>query len=148
MDRALIDTSTYFDMLNAPRFPQAEWALSTRRHALAYLEMYARFTISGVTVLEVTDGLKRKGKDSAIARFLSQTLPEFDVLYPDQEVMALAGEINANLELAGNRIGSVDCIIAATAIANRITLITANPRHMERVALAGYPLPILNWRED
>jgi predicted nucleic acid-binding protein len=84
--------------------------------------------------------------EAAIAKFLDQTLLQFDVIYPDKPILALAGEINATLALGGRSIGVVDCLIAATAITQKITLVNANTKHFARVVQAGYPLDVTNWR--
>lgn len=147
MPKALIDSSTYFDMLNASRHQQATWAQNTRTHTIRYLSRYAQLTLSGLTVVEVVDGLKRKGQDKAISQFLSHTLPQFEVIYPDQPIMALAGEINATLALAGRSIGVVDCLIAATAITHELVLVNANTKHFPRIVIAGYPLTLENLRD-
>ncbi len=146
MVRALIDSSTYFDLLNAPKHQHLDWARNTSIHAISYLNQYPRFTVSGLTVLEVVDGFKRKRMEAAIAKFLDQTLLQFDVIYPDKPILALAGEINATLALGGRSIGVVDCLIAATAITQKITLVNANTKHFARVVQAGYPLDVTNWR--
>jgi tRNA(fMet)-specific endonuclease VapC len=61
--------------------------------------------------------------------------------------MALGGEINADLAATGSKIGIVDCLIAATAIANNLILVNANTKHFSRIVYAGYGLALENWRE-
>ena len=147
MLKSLIDSSTYFDMLNAPRHQHANWAKNTSRHTMQYLAAHPKLTLSALTIVEVVDGLKRKGQDAAIAQFLSVTLAQFDVRYPDQSILALGGEINAVLSLTGNGIGVIDCLIAGSAIVHNLTLVTANIKHFSRVQVAGFPLRVENWRE-
>ncbi|AIE83570.1 PIN domain-containing protein [Fimbriimonas ginsengisoli] len=147
MPKALLDSSTYFDMLNAPKHQQTAWAQSTRNQAIRYLGEYPQFTLSALTIVEVVDGLRRKRLDAAISQFLNETLPQFEVIYPDQAVMALAGVINADLVLAGTAIGVVDCLIAATAITHNLTLVNANTKHFSRIVAAGHRLELQNWRD-
>lgn len=134
-------------MVAAPRYPQTAWAQNTSRHVLRYLSQYKQLTISAFTIVEVIDGFKRKGQNREMAQFLNVVLPQYEVIYPDQAVMALAGEINATLALAGNSIGVVDCLIAATAIEQGLTLVNANTNHFPRLIAAGYPIALENWRE-
>ncbi len=147
MHKALIDSSTYFDMLNAPKHQHLVWAQNTRSHTLAYLSQYPKLALSALTIVEVVDGLKRKGQNDAIQQFLNQTLQRFEVIYPDQTIMALGGEINAALALTGNSIGVVDCLIAATAITHNLTLVNANTKHFRRIQTAGYNINLENWRD-
>ena len=51
------------------------------------------------------------------------------------------GELRADLQLAGALIGDADTRIAAIALANDLTMVTANVRHFERVA----GLAVENW---
>ena len=46
---------------------------------------------------------------------------------------AVAAEIRADLERRGEGIGPLDTLIAGTALANRATLVTHNPREFGRV---------------
>jgi predicted nucleic acid-binding protein len=50
--------------------------------------------------------------------------------------------------LAGTPIGRWDPLIAATALHYRLVLVSANVRHYARVVEVGYPLCIVNWREE
>jgi tRNA(fMet)-specific endonuclease VapC len=45
----------------------------------------------------------------------------------------IAGTVRAQLEKAGNPIGEVNCLIAATALAHEATLVTRNTREFSRV---------------
>ncbi len=51
------------------------------------------------------------------------------------------GEIKATLELKGTPLADADIIIAATAIAEGLTLVTGNVRHYNRIEA----LTIENW---
>jgi len=53
----------------------------------------------------------------------------------------IAGDILAQLQKTGHKIGIEDIFIAATAIANRCTLVTANTRHYSHIP----DLKIENW---
>ena len=147
MPKSLLDTSTYFDMVAAPKHPKAAWAQNTSRHVLRYLSQYKQLTISALTIVETVDGFKRQGQNQEMAEFLSIVVPKYEVIYPDQGSMALAGEINAALAKAGKTIGIVDILIAATAITHKLTLVNANTKDFIRISDAGFGLTLENWRE-
>lgn len=69
-----------------------------------------------------------------------------EVLPLDGDSAALAGEISAELERAGEPIGRADPMIAAIAIRAVRTLVTGNTRHFERIREIGYPLMLMDWR--
>jgi tRNA(fMet)-specific endonuclease VapC len=56
----------------------------------------------------------------------------------------LAGEIAGGLLRKGITVGVTDTLIAATAIVRRLTLVTGNVGHYER--LEPFGLTIENWR--
>jgi predicted nucleic acid-binding protein len=57
-----------------------------------------------------------------------------------------AGRIEADLERAGTPIDAVDVMIAATAIAAKLLIVTGNTSHFEAVRSAGYPVTTTNRR--
>lgn len=146
MHKALLDTSTLFDIRRAAKKRSATWAQNTLRHLLAYQAHYPILTISAFTAFELLDGLHRDGQANAIQDFHARVLPSFEVIYPDQDIVTLSAEINAALS-KGQSIGIVDTLIAATAISRKLTLVNANTKHFPRVQVAGFPLILENWRE-
>ena len=66
----------------------------------------------------------------ALAAFLSSAIAVLD--YSEQDAQA-AGEIRAELERQGERIGEYDTLIAGQAFARNLILVTANTREFERV---------------
>jgi tRNA(fMet)-specific endonuclease VapC len=66
----------------------------------------------------------------ALAAFLSSDITVLD--YTEQDAQA-AGEIRAELERKGERIGEYDTLIAGQAFARNLVLVTANTREFERV---------------
>ena len=61
-------------------------------------------------------------------RFFSQ----FISLPFDDNAAAIAGQIRAQLDVAGTPIGSNDLLIAAIALSNDLTLVTHNTRELRR----------------
>jgi tRNA(fMet)-specific endonuclease VapC len=66
----------------------------------------------------------------ALVEFLSRNLSVLD--YSERDAQA-AGEIRAELERQGIRIGEYDTLIAGQAFARNLVLVTANTREFERV---------------
>ena len=60
----------------------------------------------------------------------------------EKEALA-AGDSLADLRKSGQTIGLEDVLIAASAITNQYTVVTANIRHFSRIA----GLPVENWLE-
>ncbi len=77
---------------------------------------------------------------------LEQELLNVDVISIDVEIATLSGRIFGELYRNGNQIGSIDALIAATALQYDLTLVTGNTRHFERVQAFGYPLKLTNWK--
>ncbi|MGO9317823.1 MAG: type II toxin-antitoxin system tRNA(fMet)-specific endonuclease VapC [Terracidiphilus sp.] len=67
---------------------------------------------------------------SALTTFLSRDIILLD--YSEQDAQA-AGEIRAELERQGHRIGEYDTLIAGQAFARNLILVTANTREFGRV---------------
>lgn len=65
------------------------------------------------------------------------------VLPFDQEAAEEYGQLRSYLEVRGTPIGEADTQIAAIALANDLTVVTANVRHFERVP----GLVVENWLE-
>jgi tRNA(fMet)-specific endonuclease VapC len=66
----------------------------------------------------------------ALTAFLSSGIEVLD--YTERDAQA-AGEIRAELERKGERIGEYDTLIAGQAYARNLVLVTANTREFERV---------------
>ena len=67
---------------------------------------------------------------SALVGFLSRDIEVLD--YTERDAQA-AGEIRAELERSGVRIGEYDTLIAGQAFSRNLLLVTANTREFERV---------------
>ena len=147
MDKALIDSSTLFDISRALKGRISPWSATTLVWLVAYEQQFPQLTISGMTVFELIEGLYRGGDHAAIANFHRQLLPQYEVIHPDAQIEDKAAEIHAKLRQTGRGIDVPDTFIAATAIVHGLTLVNANTRHFPRVAAAGFPLKLQNWRD-
>ena len=59
----------------------------------------------------------------------------------------LAGRMYGALERTGQPIGRIDPMIATTAVANNLELVSGNRAHYERLVELEFPLRLANWRD-
>ncbi len=78
----------------------------------------------------VTKGRLIAANARALAAFLGSNVPALD--YTELDARA-AGEIRAELERQGKRIGEHDTLIAGQAFARNLVLVTANTSEFQRV---------------
>jgi tRNA(fMet)-specific endonuclease VapC len=74
-------------------------------------------------------------------RITDELLSGISILHFGEDEAVIAGDILAQLQKTGQKIGTEDILIAATALANRCTLVTANIKHYSRIP----GLKIENW---
>ncbi len=98
-----------------------------------------------VTVFEIDYGLALKPS------LISKIKPQLKAIYDLVEIMDFslaeaeqAAQIRQELKSAGTPIGAYDLLIAATARANQLILVTSNIKEFSRVK----NLNLENWRED
>jgi tRNA(fMet)-specific endonuclease VapC len=114
------------------------------RRAEAYINEHGHLALSVVTVFEVVRGRHQAQQVDRAAQFLAW-LPNAEVLAFDDKSARIGGEIAGVIMRTGTTIGVADVLIAATAIANNVTLATANLAHYQR--LVPFGLSIANWRD-
>jgi tRNA(fMet)-specific endonuclease VapC len=108
---------------------------------LAKTARSSQFT-SCICVLELRFGTQRRPDHELFwQRIRSELLSRITVLDLNDRAAVLAGDLLAILEHRGEPIGLADVLIAATALANGLTVITANTRHFRRVP----NLKVENW---
>lgn len=94
----------------------------------------AGLSTSSVTVMELRFGAARHPNGTRLwKRITDELLPRVEVLPVDGQVAERAGEVLADLESRGVRIGTEDVLIAATALVHDLTVATRNLRHFQRV---------------
>jgi tRNA(fMet)-specific endonuclease VapC len=97
--------------------------------------------LSSIVKAELLYGAYHSARAAENLRLLERFFEPFDSLPFDDSCTEAYGRIRGELERAGTPIGPNDLIIAATAVANRLTLVTANTREFERVI----GLALENW---
>jgi tRNA(fMet)-specific endonuclease VapC len=94
----------------------------------------ASMSISSVVLYELWYGVarseRRRENADRLRVFLSGNI---DIVPFEEEDAVAAGELRAALETAGPPIGPYDLLIAAQALRNRTTLVTANLSEFARV---------------
>ena len=139
MSKSLLDTDILSEILKGINPTVAS-------NAAAYRQVFGRYSLSSITVMEVISGLKRNQSHRRIQKFLTDISSE-EVLPFGQADGKLAGEIDGDLERIGRPIGGCDPMIAAIAITNGSELVTGNSAHYQRIQQLGYPLTLVNWRQ-
>lgn len=100
-----------------------------------------------VSVMEIVCGFQRAQRNDRLEQFL-QSLSAVEVLPFDAESAVLAGRIDGDLWRTGQRVGRADPMIAAQAIVHDFVLVSGNLAPYQRIRALGYPLRVVNWRED
>ena len=89
--------------------------------------------ISIITLIELYYGAyKSEYVDANIAKIktLEQSL---EILPTGQETAEIFGKLKSRLESGGNRLDDFDLIIASTALAHNLVLVTNNEKHFQRI---------------
>ena len=97
--------------------------------------------VSVVTEAELRTGAAKSASKTKTTRLLESFLRPISVLEFGSIDAAAYANVRANLERAGTPIGPLDTLIAAHAVARKLTLVSNNEREFKRVA----GLRIENW---
>lgn len=99
-----------------------------------------RICTSIVVAAELRSGEMKRGSRRLLAR-VDAALAALDILPLGSPADRLYGELRADLERRGLPIGANDMLIAAHALTNGCTLVTANEREFSRITR----LKLENW---
>ena len=91
--------------------------------------------ISYVTLYEYLYGYCYLGKDYFKEKNVVEKL--FQVVYPTQELLLKAMEIDVDLSKKGEKVPQTDIVIAATAILLKAPLLTKDLRHFQQMEKYG-----------
>ena len=130
-----LDTSAVSDFL-AKRYNVE----TNIKNALTYKENH--IAICPIVHYEILRGLKIFNSKNKLSQFMEMYNSEMLIKLPfDYAAAEKAAEIYEQLH-KGRQIEDNDIFIAATAIVNNCTLVTANDKHFSRIA----DLKVENWR--
>lgn len=128
--RYMLDTDTCSYLI---RGADAKLRAAVQRHAES-------LCVSAITVAELRFGARKKGSPritAAVARFLEL----LDIVPWTEEAANRYATLRTHLETAGQPIGNMDMLIAASALAEGCRLVTHNLAHFSRVP----DLPVEDW---
>ncbi len=110
-------------------------ALHTNSSALTLLDGLAPsgLAISILTLGELYEGVSRAGDPAAHRADMRQFLDGYRIIGLDEATMDRFGRERAALRQQGLLIPDFDLLIAATALAHELMLVTRNLRHFQRI---------------
>lgn len=134
MARYLLDTCTLSDFFKG----------DSRTRARIQLTQPIQVAVSTVTVMEIRYGFElnpsiKKKFQSSFEAFLTVS----ETISFDHSSAIIAAKLRAELKTRGTPIGAWDLLIASTALAHGLILVTSNTREFNFVP----SLKIENWRE-
>jgi tRNA(fMet)-specific endonuclease VapC len=122
----LLDTNVCIALINGT-------SSNARTRFAQVLRQKAALATSAIVVHELWYGVAKSNLAAQNARALAVFLASIAVVDYSAKDAQAAGEIRAELERRGERIGEYDTLIAGQAYCRNLTLITANTRGFERV---------------
>ncbi|MDP3028776.1 MAG: type II toxin-antitoxin system VapC family toxin [Deltaproteobacteria bacterium] len=96
-------------------------------------EQIERIALSVLVVAELDYGAKASQRAQQNLENLYRFLDIVRVVPFDLECAKVFGTIKSKLRVLGKPTGEVDALIAATTIAHKATLVTANKKHFENI---------------
>lgn len=129
MRAALIDTDTISLFLR--NHPQVV------NNFQRYLEEFNAIHFSIITYYEIVSGLKYRDARKQLLAFLELAAQSI-VLPLTEQSTTISGDIYAQLRIAGTPVDDIDLLIAGTAIANGLVLVTHNQKHFGRIAQLSF----------
>ncbi|MEQ9621978.1 PIN domain-containing protein [Coleofasciculus chthonoplastes] len=101
-------------------------------HFQTYLNEYRQINLSIITYYEIISGLKHRDAQKQVTLFL-EFATQNTVLPLTQKSVTLSANYYASLRRDGTPVDDIDLLIAGTAVANNLVLITHNQRHFSRI---------------
>lgn len=135
MKPALLDTNILTAFLKG----QAHVVAQVER----YLDEVGRPSLSIVTYYELLRGLKELGNPRKLADF-EDLISHLHVRLLTPRVVGIAADLYVELRRRGQPLEDADILIAATALAHDLVLVTDNEQHFQRIG----GLKLENWLRE
>jgi tRNA(fMet)-specific endonuclease VapC len=132
--RILLDTNTCIEILRGRN------AVLLARYAS---QPRADIALSAIVRSELLTGALLSAKPDENRRIAEAFCVLFPCLAFDSQVAGVHAELHARLRRAGNIIGARDLMIAATALAHKLTVVTHNTDEFKRID----ELSLEDWQE-
>ncbi len=100
--------------------------------------------VSSITVSELQYGVSKSGCREKNQQRLNEFLLPMRILAFDENAAKYYGDIRYQLEKQGQLIGSLDLLIAAHAMSERLIIVTNNDKEFRRIQ----NLTVENWAEN
>lgn len=97
--------------------------------------------ISIISSYEIISGLQSIDANKRINEF-EKFCELIEIVYINKDSIATSCQIYSTLKKSGNIIDDIDILIAGTAIANSLIMVTDNTKHFERIS----GLKVENWK--
>ena len=88
--------------------------------------------ISEITIAELFYGASKSNRKEERLKDVDFIIQKFQIL-PIYPALSLYGDIKTELENAGQRLDDFDILIGATAIINKLTMVSDNVKHLGRL---------------
>jgi predicted nucleic acid-binding protein len=98
--------------------------------------------VSFVSLAELYEGTYRSANPETAQQAIKDLLSGYEMLNLSDAIVATFGRLRALLRRQGRLIPDLDLMIASTALAHDLTLVTRNQRHFSRVPQLRLYLPI------
>ena len=128
----LLDTNTCVYALS-----RSDEALAERLRAVRRSDLF----VSSLTIGELLFGARRSSRSVENVKRVARFVAPLRELPFDRLAAEAYGSLRADLAATGHQFGPVDMLIAATALAHGMTMVTNNVREFERAA----GLRVENW---
>jgi tRNA(fMet)-specific endonuclease VapC len=115
-------------------------------HVLSRLGSKPAYTLftSSICIMELRFGSAlREDFEKFWQKIANEIISRVNIIPIGEREALAAGDILADLRKSGQTIGLEDVLIAASAITNQYTMVSANVRHFSRIK----GLEVENWRE-
>lgn len=122
------------------------YSLKGNEAVLRYVEnrQHDPMQISIISLMELYYGAHKSERSAANLARVRRIENSFDILQVDRSIAETFGMIKSDLESQGTQLDDFDLVIAATALAFNLTMVTNNEKHFQRV----HGLRLENWTNN